>query len=126
MAAFLDHARLSFIPGYTLIPIVTGTMAALTCFYMAYSQPNRTETYICLSVLSLNLIVGLLGFGFHLLGDLAGTQTIVWARILYRNPLLGPLLFCNLAMLGGLSMLPEPDVMLDDSKREGKRVISSS
>ncbi len=107
IAAFLDHARLGFIPSYTLIPIVTGTMAALTCFYMAYSQPNRTETYICLSVLVLNLLVGILGFGFHLLGDLAGTQTIVWARLLYRNPLLGPLLFCNLAMLGGLSMLPE-------------------
>ncbi|HWQ42606.1 MAG TPA: hypothetical protein VN456_11305 [Desulfosporosinus sp.] len=124
IAAFLDHARLGFIPSYTLIPIVTGTLAAVTCFYMAYSQPNRRETYICLSVLTLNLLVGLLGFGFHLLGDLAGTQTIVWARILYRNPLLGPLLFCNLALLGGLSLLPEPAVMLADSNREETKVIS--
>ena len=118
MAAFLDHARLGYVPSYTLIPIVTGTLATVTCFYMAYSQTNQKETYICLSVLTLNLLVGLLGFGFHLLGDLAGTQTIVWARILYRNPLLGPLLFCNLALLGGLSMLPEPVVVLGDSKRE--------
>lgn len=118
IAAFLDHARLGFIPSYTLIPIVTGTMAAVTCFYMAYSQPNRTETYICLSVLTLNLLVGILGFGFHLVGDLAGTQTIVWARLLYRNPLLGPLLFCNLAMLGGLSLLPEPVVVLGSAKEK--------
>ena len=114
IAAFFDHARLGFIPSYTLIPLVTGTLAAVTCFYMAYSQPNQRETYICLSVLTLNLLVGILGFGFHLLGDLAGTQTIVWARILYRNPLLGPLLFCNLAMLGGLSLLPESDVTIED------------
>lgn len=112
IAAFLDHARLSFIPSYTMIPIVTGTIAAVTCFYSAYSQPNRRETYICLSVLTLNLLVGILGFGFHLVGDLAGTLTIVWVRLLYRNPLLAPLLFCNLAFLGGLSLLPESELSL--------------
>lgn len=110
IAAFLDHARLGFIPSYTLIPLVSGTLAALSCFYMAYGQANRGETYLCISVLTLNMLVGITGFGFHLLGDLAGTQTIVWARLLYRNPLLGPLLFCNLALLGGLSILPEPDI----------------
>jgi len=110
VAAFLDHARLAFIPSYTLIPLVSGTLAAMSCFYIAYSQANPTETYIYLSILALNMLVGLLGFGFHVLGDLAGTQSIIWARFLYRNPLLGPLLFCNLALLGGLSILPESKI----------------
>ena len=70
-------------------------------------------TYILFSILMLNLVVGVLGFGFHLFGDLAGTQSIVWERMMYRNPLLGPLLFCNLALLGGLSLLPEPIGMAD-------------
>lgn len=118
MAAFLDHARLGFMPSYTLIPLVTGTLAAVTCFYMAFGQPIQKEVYICLFVLSLNLLTGILGFGFHLIGDLAGTQTIDWARILYRNPLLGPLLFCNLALLGGLSLLPESVVRQGESQRE--------
>lgn len=126
IAAFLDHARLGFIPSYTLIPLVTGTLAALSCFYMAYGQPNQKEVYICLSVLSLNLLVGVVGFGFHLLGDLAGTQTIVWARILYRNPLLGPLLFCNLALLGALSLLPEATGRKDDSRRAGTIVTKTA
>lgn len=108
-AAFLDHARLAFIPSYTLIPLVSGALAAVSCFYIAYDRVDSAETYICLSILVLNLLVGLLGFGFHVLGDLAGTQSIIWARFLYRNPLLGPLLFCNLALLGGLSILPESD-----------------
>jgi len=116
VAAFLDHARLEFIPSYTLIPIVSGTLAALSCFYLAYSKANTTETYIYLSILALNMAVGLLGFGFHVLGDLAGTQSIIWARFLYRDPLLGPLLFCNLALLGGLSILPESSVVLEDQK----------
>ncbi len=123
IAAFLDHARLGFIPSYTLIPLVTGTLAAIACLYMAYSQPNQKETYLYLSVLALNLLVGVLGFGFHLLGDLNGTQTINWTRILYRNPMLGPLLFCNLALLGALSLLPEPTVMKEDS---GRKVIKTA
>ena len=110
IAAFLDHARLGYVSSYTLIPLVSGTLATLVCFYMAHGQANRHETYICFSILALNLLVGLLGFGFHLLGDLAGTQGIVWARIMYRNPLMGPLLFSNLALLGALSLLKEPDI----------------
>lgn len=117
MAAFLDHARLSFIPGYTLIPLVSGSLAAMACFYMAYNQANTTDTCIFLTILSLNLIVGLVGLGFHVWGDLLGTQGIVWARIMYRNPLLGPLLFSNLAFLGGLSLLPESNIMLENSNK---------
>ncbi|TGE33589.1 hypothetical protein [Desulfosporosinus sp. Sb-LF] len=121
VAAFLDHARLGFEPIYTLIPLVTGTLATVSCFYMAYGQGNQTETYIYLSILTLNMLVGLLGFGFHVLGDLAGTQTIILARFLYRNPLLGPLLFCNLALLGALSLLPE-SAMTFDKVRNARRM----
>jgi hypothetical protein len=107
VAASLDHARLSFTPSYTLIPLVCGTLAALSCFYVAWSEANATETRIYLYILGLITVVGLMGFVLHVLGDLAGTESIVWARLLYRNPMLGPLLFCNLALLGGLSILPE-------------------
>ena len=109
LAAFFDHARLGFIPWYTLIPLGTGALATVACFYMARRRQSRAETYIFFSVLTLSLLVGFLGFGLHLLGDLSGTETIVWARLLYRAPLLGPLLFSNLAMLGALAMLPETD-----------------
>lgn len=121
IAAYLDHARLGFTPSYTLIPIVTGSLATVTCFYMAYSKPNQKETHICLFVLVLNLFAGILGFGFHLVGDLFGSQTIIWARIFYRNPLLGPLLFCNLAALGGLSLITESVGMQRDSRGEEAR-----
>lgn len=117
LAAYLDHARLGFNPIYTLIPIVSGTLALLACFHLAYSQANRMENRIFLSILVLNMIVGLLGFGFHALGDYAGTKTIVWARFLYRNPLLGPLLFCNLSLLGGLSLLPESHLKSENCLR---------
>jgi hypothetical protein len=110
VAAFLDHGRISFTPSYTLIPLVTGTLAAMACFYVAFGRALASETRVLLFVLALSVVVGLIGFVLHVLGDLAGTQDIVWARLLYRNPILGPLLFCNLALLGGLSILPESKV----------------
>jgi hypothetical protein len=107
LAAFLDHGRLAFIPTYTLIPLVAGTLGAVSSFYIARGRATATETRIYLCILVLSTLIGLVGFVLHVLGDLAGTQSIVWARFLYRNPILGPLLFCNLALLGGLSILPE-------------------
>lgn len=124
VAAFLDHARLAFIPSYTLIPLISGSLAAMACFYTAYNQANTAETNVFLSILALNMMVGLLGFGFHLLGDLAGTQSIVWARLMYRNPLLGPLLFSNLAFLGGLCLLPEPNIMPEESEGDETIVLA--
>ena len=106
-AAFLDHGRLDFTPGYTLIPIVSGTLAAVACFYVASCEADPAEIRIFLGILGLSTIVGVVGFVLHVLGDLAGTEEIVWARFMYRNPILGPLLFCDLALLGGLSILPE-------------------
>lgn len=122
LAAFFDHARLGFIPSYTLIPLGTGALATVACFYMARRRPSRAETHIFFSVLSLSLMVGLLGFVLHLQGDLSGTETIVWARLLYRAPLLGPLLFSNLAMLGALAMLPETHDSSMTSPSSGGRV----
>ena len=115
VAAFLDHARLDFTPGYTMIPILSGTLAAISCFYIAAYKAEATETRIFLSILALSAFVGLAGFVFHVLGDLAGTQDVVWVRFLYRNPILGPLLFCDLALLAGLSILPEPQPVSEDS-----------
>ena len=115
-AAFFDHGRLDFVPSYTLIPIVSGTLAAMSCFYLAFSKASATETRIFLYVLALSALVGLVGFVLHVLGDLAGTESIVWLRFLYRNPILGPLLFCNLALLGGLSILPESNIIEETSK----------
>lgn len=115
-AAFFDHGRLDFVPSYTLIPIVSGTLAAMSCFYIASSKANATETRIFLYVLAMSALVGLVGFVLHVLGDLAGTESIVWVRFLYRNPILGPLLFCNLALLGGLSILPESGIVEKTSK----------
>ena len=43
LAAFLDHGRLGFTPSHTIIPIVSGTLAAIACFYVAQSKANARK-----------------------------------------------------------------------------------
>jgi hypothetical protein len=112
MAAFLDHARLGFVPSFTLIPIASGAVATISCLYIARCKATGTEIRVLLYALVFNAFIGLVGFVFHVMGDLAGTESVVWARFLYRNPILGPLLFCNLALLAGLSILPGPNEVM--------------
>lgn len=109
IAAYLDHARLNFVPIYTLFPLVAGIMAGLACLWIVYfaEETGKKEMKVFLGIMALNLVVGLLGFIFHVLGDLAGTQTLILARFFYRDPLMGPLLFCDLAVLGILSYVFE-------------------
>ena len=46
------------------------------------------------------VIVGILGFGFHLSADLAGTGQLSLERILAFAPVFAPLLFSDLGVLG--------------------------
>ena len=46
------------------------------------------------------IIIGVMGFGFHLSGDLAGTGEISLERMLVFAPILAPLLYGDLGMLG--------------------------
>jgi hypothetical protein len=46
------------------------------------------------------VIVGILGFAFHLSKDLADTGQISLERILVFAPVFAPLLFCDLGILG--------------------------
>lgn len=43
---------------------------------------------------------------------------------MYRNQLLGPLLFSNLALLGGLCLLPEPNIMPEESEGDETIVLA--
>ncbi len=46
------------------------------------------------------VVVGILGFGFHLSANLAGTGAFSLERILAFAPILAPLLYSDLGILG--------------------------
>lgn len=114
LVAYFDHARTGFSNLYTWFPFYMGIFAAIVLFLQSYSHREYGLSLLLAVTMVLSLIVGLLGFAFHLSADLAGRGTILWSRIFYQAPGLAPLLFSDLGIWGllvFLDPLEEPDSM---------------
>lgn len=105
LVAFFDHARTGFINLYTWFPFYVGLFAAIITLLQAYSHPETGLSTLFSVTMILSIIVGLMGFAFHLSVDLAGRGSIVWSRVFYLAPGLAPLLFCDLGIWGVLAYL---------------------
>lgn len=110
LVAYFDHVRTGFTNIYTWFPFYMGLFAALVTMLQAYSPPDRGLSILFSITMLLSILVGLMGFTFHLSVDLAGRGNIVWSRIFYQAPGLAPLLFCDLGIWGALVYLdPLPE-----------------
>lgn len=105
LVAFFDHARTGFTNLYTWFPFYVGLFAAIITLLQAYSHPETGLSMLFSITMILSIVVGLMGFAFHLSVDLAGRGSIVWSRVFYLAPGLAPLLFCDLGMWGVLAYL---------------------
>jgi len=105
LVAYFDHARTGFTNSFTWIPVYMGIFAAIILLLQAYSHPEHGLSILLGITMILSVIVGLLGFAFHLSTDLAGRGSIQWSRIFYQAPGLVPLLFCDLGIWGVLIFL---------------------
>lgn len=105
LVAYFDHARTGFTNYFTWIPVYMGIFAAIVLLLQAYSPPEHGLSILLGTTMILSVIVGLLGFAFHLSTDLAGRGSIQWSRIFYQAPGLVPLLFCDLGIWGVLIFL---------------------
>lgn len=105
LVAIFDHARTGFANLYTWVPFYIGVFAAIITLLQAYSDPDTGLSRLFTLTMILSVIVGLMGFAFHLSVDLAGRGSIAWFRIFYLAPGLAPLLFCDLGVWGALVFL---------------------
>lgn len=120
LVAHFDHARTEFANLYTWIPYYVGFFAAVVTLLQAYSHPDKGLSTLFGVTMLLCLITGLMGFAFHLSADLAGRGSIVWSRLFYQAPALGPLLFSDLGIWGALVFLdPLPNNPASSSDLEG-------
>ncbi len=107
LTAIIDHAQY----GYSIfesIPIIFGlfssTVVITLCVSKTWSKGDET-TYFWTMILS--IVIGIMGFGFHLSTDLSSTGTLSLERLLVFAPVLAPLLFCDLGLLGLLIVARE-------------------
>jgi hypothetical protein len=109
LTSYLDHAQY----GYTApewIPVFAGLLAFLyTSAVTLWPDLDPIDARGLLATLLGMVVVGLLGLAFHLSRDLADTGQLTLERLRSWAPILAPLLFTDLGLLGLVSALrPTP------------------
>lgn len=107
LSSVLDHGRFNFENVWVWIPTVVGVFATITAVvYGLLDRPSRSDTITYAAAMIALIVVGLLGFLLHIDTDLATRSTIVPERFLRGAPFLAPLLFCDMAALGLIAIIP--------------------
>lgn len=108
-----DHAQNAFYDWREVIAVVASALAVGTLLSAVIYHHNRSFLRICVWVMLLQIVVGVLGWFFHLRAILSSPMETLWDRVVYAAPIFAPLLFANLALLaliGLWSLLRRPEV----------------
>lgn len=105
-SAVYDHARTGFENPWLWIPTITGMFATASGLIMGYTlRPLKTDLWTFVVAMLLMIVVGLVGFILHFDANLVGNNAIVVERFIRGAPFLAPLLFCNVGLLGLITLL---------------------
>lgn len=102
--SLVDHAQNGFFYAAEWVPVAVGALVVGWLVLPIFLRVPPGYLKAGLLLLALALITGVLGFVLHVLpiiGDPTGTLR---DRVIYGPPLFAPLLFSDLALLGGLAV----------------------
>src|SRR5512146_1444904 len=100
LTSIIDHAQYGYTP-YKMIAIVFGVFATTVVLTITLSKTwTKRDEFVYFWTMIAAIVVGVLGFGFHLSADLAGTGELSLERMLVFAPVFAPLLYGDLGMLG--------------------------
>lgn len=106
MSSVLDHARFSFESPSVWIPVATGLFGFTTCLFLGIiEKPNTGDLTVHTVAMVLLILTGLIGFVLHTESSLTASGAIIIERFLRGSPLLAPMLFANVGLMGLLVLL---------------------
>ncbi len=106
MSSVLDHARFSFESPSVWLPVAAGLFGMTTCLFLGIVEKPTSADVTVHTVAMLWLIaVGVIGFILHTESSLTPSGAIIVERFLRGSPLLAPLLFANVGLMGLLVLL---------------------
>ncbi len=115
ISSVLDHARTGFINPWLWLPTVIGVFATAATFTMGLIDDlRRADTVTYTAAMLLMMAVGATGAALHVLTNLETRGAIVGEQFLRGAPLLAPLLFANMGMLGLIVLTEEPEPNLHE------------
>ena len=99
-----DHAQNGFFQRVEWVPVIASAFAV--GFLILPLIGSVTEDYfkICFGLLTVEALVGVLGFTLHLHADWHGVGKNLFEKVVHGAPILAPMLFPNLALLGTLGL----------------------
>lgn len=106
ISSVLDHARFNLENVWVWLPTIVGICGVTVALALGViARPSRGDITVYAVVMMLLILVGVLGFALHVNTSLIPRGTIVVERFVRGSPLLAPLLFANVGLLGLLVLL---------------------
>lgn len=106
LSSVIDHARTGFENPWLWLPTIIGVFATVVSAVLGtVDAPDRKELSTFVAAMLLMIAAGLIGSWFHLQTDLTANAQFVQERFLRGAPILAPLNFANMAILGLMVLL---------------------
>lgn len=106
ISSVMDHARTNFINPWLWLPTLSGVFATVATAIMGFMpHPTLADRWTFAAALVLITLVGLVGAVLHVDANLTSQGVVIVERFLRGAPILGPLLFSNMGLLGFLILL---------------------
>ena len=106
ISSILDHARIRFDNVWVWLPVSAALFGFTTSLFIGILQrPNSGDIVVHAVAMLLLILVGIVGFFLHGESSLTASGAIVVERFLRGSPILAPLLFCNIGVIGLLALL---------------------
>ena len=107
----LDHARTDFSNPFVWIPLIVGVFGTVIAAILGMiSTPGWNDLAVYFVTMALLILTGVVGLGLHINENLIAEGSIVVERFLRGSPLLAPLLFANIGMIGIIALMDPREV----------------
>ena len=106
----LAHSINQFIPVYEWIPVFFFPFGALSCIYIAFqSEPKKWSSILHIALMMIGVLVGIIGTAFHANAVLNPGGYLTWAWVVFGSPILAPMAFAGISLLGLYAITQEVD-----------------
>lgn len=99
-----DHAQNGFFHSSEWFAVLAAAFGFSFLLVATYASQDRRMLRACGWMMAGQVLVGLLGAGLHVSAILDGPSTSLLSNAIHTAPLFAPLLFADLAILGGIGL----------------------
>ena len=112
-----DHAINGFFHATEWLPVFASALA-VGFLGVALVEQHKSFLRISVAVLGLQIVIGLVGFYFHLIADINGLSSSLFENFVHGAPVFAPLLFVDLVLLAMIGLW---DMLSDQVHQTGPR-----